>query len=144
MKKERKIPDLEQEALKKLPFEVPEGYFEGISARLHERIRQEEASKVPVRRIGTSTRLRVVMAAAIVCVALISYSIIRFTSPAGGPTESHPDVALLEEFHLIDDDSYFLAIIEAETEELDEEEAYRNQAIEYLATNDVEMDLIFE
>ena len=80
MKKERKQINLQHKSLKKNPFGIPEGYFESFSERLQERIRQEEESKVPLRRIGTFTRFRVAMAAAVLGVALISYSMIRFTA----------------------------------------------------------------
>ena len=73
MKKERNTTNLQQKQLKKHPFGIPEGYFDSFSERLQERIRQEEESKVPLRRIGTSTRFRVAMAAAVLGVALISY-----------------------------------------------------------------------
>lgn len=144
MKKERNTTHLQQKSLKKHPFGVPEGYFESFSDRLQERIRQEEESKVPLRRIGTSTRIKVAMAAAILGVALISYSIIRSTALNNDAPGSFLDIALLEQMDVIDDNSYLIGLMESEAEELDEEEAYASQAIDYLAINDVEMDLIFE
>ncbi len=133
-----------QDSLKKHPFRVPEGYFESFSERVQERIREEKEREQPVRRIGTFTRFRVAMAAAVVGLALISYSVIRITGSRGGTNGSFPDVALLEQLHMIDDDSYLIDLMESETEELDAEEAFATQAIEYLAIKDVEMDLIFE
>jgi hypothetical protein len=44
---------------------------------------------------------------------------------------------------VLEDDLYLYELIEEEPVELDEDEAFATQAIEYLATNDVEMDLIF-
>jgi hypothetical protein len=139
---ERKKPDLQQEALKKHPFGVPEGYFESFSDRLHERIREEESSSVPVRKIGNTTRI-LAMAAAVLAAALITTSIIRFinNSDAGG---LYPDLALLEQMQVFDDDRYLYEMMEEESAPLDEDEAFASQAIEYLAINDVEMDLIFE
>ena len=144
MKKERNTIHLQQKQLKKHPFGVPEGYFESFSERLQERIRQEDESKVPLRRIGTSTRFRVAMAAAVLGVALISYSILRSTAQNSDVPGSYFDIALLEQLDVIDDNSYLLGLMESEAEELDEEEAYTSQAIDYLATNDIEMDLLFE
>ena len=143
MKKERNIVDLKHKSLKKNPFGVPEGYFESFSERLQERIREEEASKVPLRRIGT-TRFRIAMAAAVLGLALISYSIIRYSVLDSDAPGSYPDIALLEQLYMIDDDSYLLGFMDSETEELDEEENFANQAINYLAINDVEMVFIFE
>ena len=142
MNMERKKPDLQQEALKKYPFGVPEGYFESFSDRLHERIREEESSSVPVRKIGSARRI-LAMAAAVLAVALITTSIIRFinNNDAGG---LYPDLALLEQMQVFDDDRYLYEMMEEESDPLDEDEAFASQAIEYLAINDVEMDLIFE
>lgn len=144
MENGRKITDLQHESLKQHPFTVPEGYFESFSGRLQERIRQEEASRVPVHRIGTSTRLRVAMAAAVLFVAVVSYSIIRFAVHSRENGSGYPDMALLEELYVLDDDRILMGIFENGEENMDEEEAFAAQAIEYLAINDVEMDLIFE
>jgi hypothetical protein len=142
MKMERKKPNLQQEALKNHPFGVPEGYFDSFSERLQAQIREEESSGVPIRKIGNTTRI-LAMAAAVLAAALITTSIIRFTrnSDSGG---LYPDLALLEQMQVFDDDRYLYELMEEETPSLDEDEAFASQAIEYLAINDVEMDLIFE
>ena len=142
MNMDRKKPDLQQESLKKHPFGVPEGYFESFSERLQQRISEEESSGVPVRKIGTTTRW-LALAAAVLAAALITTAIIRFTnnSDSGG---LYPDLALLEQMQMFDDDRYLYEMMEEESVPLDEDEAFASQAIEYLAINDVEMDLIFE
>ena len=143
MKKDHNKPDLQQEALKNNPFGVPEGYFEGFADRLQQRIREEESSSVPVRKIGPGTRWMAI-AAAILAAALITNSIIRFTSSPGSEG-LYPDIALLEQMQVFDDDLYLYELLgDEEAVKLDEEEAFASQAIEYLAINDVEMDLIFE
>jgi len=143
MKMDRKKPDLQQEALKDHPFGVPEGYFESFAERLQQRIKEEESSRVPVRKIGTSTRW-MAMAAALLAAALITTSIIRFTTSKSAEG-LYPDLALLEQMQVLDDDRYLYELFEEEEAvELDEDEAFATQAIEYLAINDVEMDLIFE
>jgi len=143
MKMDRKKPDLQQEALKNHPFGVPEGYFEGFAERLQQRIKEEESSKVPVRKIGTATRW-MAAAAAVLAAALITTSIIRYTTSESAEG-LYPDMALLEQMQVLDDDRYLYELLgEEEASELDEDEAFASQAIEYLAINDVEMDLIFE
>ena len=143
MKMDRKKPDLQQEALKNHPFGVPEGYFEGFAERLQQRIKEEESSKVPVRKIGTVTRW-MAAAAAVLAAALITTSIIRFTTSESAEG-LYPDMALLEQMQVLDDDRYLYELLGEEVAaELDEDEAFATQAIEYLAINDVEMDLIFE
>ena len=139
---DRKKPDLQQEALTKNPFGVPEGYFEGFADRLQQRIKEEGSSRVPVRKIGTTTRW-LAMAAAVLAAALITTSIIRLTTTNGGEG-LYPDLALLEQMQVLEDDRYLYELFEEETAEMDEDEAFASQAIEYLAINDVEMDLIFE
>ena len=144
MKMDRNKPDLQQEVLKNHPFGVPEGYFESFSERLQQRIKEEESSKVPVRKIGTATRW-MAMAAAFLAAALITTTIIRFTSSNPDANGVYPEQALLEQMQVLDDDRYLYELMEeAELTELDEDEAFASQAIEYLAINDVEMDLIFE
>ncbi|MCD4711148.1 MAG: hypothetical protein K8R52_09900 [Bacteroidales bacterium] len=140
---DRKKPDLQQEPLKNHPFGLPEGYFESFSERLHQRIKEEESSRVPVRKIGTVTRW-LAMAAAILAAALITTSIIRFTTSNNGADGLYPDLALLEQQQVFNDDLYLYKLLDEESDELDEDEAFASQAIEYLAINDVEMDLIFE
>ena len=147
MKADRNKLDLQHESLKKQPFGVPEGYFESFSDRLQERIREEENSSVPVRKIFGS-RFRVAMAAAVVGLALITYSVVKFTNTGKGTNGYLPDMALLEQLQVFDDDHYlyeFIEEVEAELEEeMNDEEAFATQAIEYLATNDAEMVLLFE
>lgn len=147
MKEDRNKLNLQHESLKKQPFGVPEGYFESFSDRLQERIREEENSSVPVRRIFGS-RLRVAMAAAVVGLALITYSVVKFTNAGKGTNGYLPDMALLEQLQVFDDDHYlyeFIEEVEAELEgEMNDEEAFATQAIEYLAMNDAEMVLLFE
>jgi len=141
MKMDRKKPDLQQEELRNHPFGVPEGYFESFSERLHQRIREEDSSRVPVRKIGTATRW-MAMAAAVLAAALITTSIVRFTGSQGSGADS--EMALLEQMQIFDDDRYLYDLLEEEAPDLNEDEAFATQAIEFLAVNDVEMDLIFE
>lgn len=143
MKMDQNKPDLQQESLKKHPFGVPDGYFDSFTERLQQRIREEESSRVPVRRIGTVTRW-VAMAAAVIAAALITTSIVRFASSKRDANGFYPDLAILEELQVFDDDRYLYDLIGEEAPELNEQEAFVSQAIDYLATSDVEMDLIFE
>jgi hypothetical protein len=144
MNKDRKIPDLQNKSLKEQPFGVPEGYFESFAERVQERIREEESGSTPLRRIGTSRRLRVAMAAAVLGVALISYSIFRFMSTDRITNGDYLDMAILEQMYIFDDEHLLYELMEIESEVLDEDEAFATQAIEYLAINDADMVLLFE
>jgi isocitrate lyase len=144
MKMDRKKPYLQQESLKSHPFGVPEGYFESFPERLRQRIREEESSRIPVRKIG-STTWWVAMAAAILVAALITTSIIQLTTSNKGTDGRYPELAILEQMQVFDDDRYLYDLLEEEdATKLNEDDAFASQAIEYLAINDVEMDLIFE
>lgn len=143
MDNHRKIPDLQHESLKKNPFGVPEGYFESFSERLQERIREEQKSTPPVRHIGTAHRFRVAMAAAILGLALITYPVLRLTLLNNGPS-SQDDVAMIEDFYLMEDDYYLVNYLEGEDANLDDDEAFASQALDYLAGNDVAMILLME
>jgi hypothetical protein len=148
MNKKEKIADLQHDSLKEQPFIVPEGYFESFSDRLKERLRKEsipeEETAVPVRHLFTSRRFRLAMAAAVVGLAFVSYALIRYAGNNTGSSGTYPDIALIEQMQIIDDDTYLMELMSDETESLDEQEAFANQAIDYLAVNDVEMVLFFE
>jgi hypothetical protein len=152
MKEDRNKLDLQHESLKKQPFGVPEGYFESFADRLQERIREEENTSVPVRqrrdlvrqRRISGSRFRVAMAAAVVGLALITYSVIKFTNTESGTNGYLPDMAVLEQLEVFDHDHYLYELIEEVEEEMNDEEAFATQAIEYLAMNDAEMVLLFE
>lgn len=143
MDNKRKIPDLQHESLKKNPFGVPEGYFESFSGRLQERIREEQKSVPPVRRIGNSQRFRVAMAAAILGLALITYPILKLTVLNNGPS-NQSELAMMEDFYLMEADDYLVELMETRDTDLDDEEAYASQVIDYLAVNDLEMILLME
>ena len=143
MNMDRKKPYLQQEKLKKQPFGLPEGYFESFSERLQQRIREEEPSRVPVRKIGTPTRW-LAMAAAVLAAAMITTSIVRLISSNNVAEREYSDLTLLEQMQVFNDDIYLFELVENEKAELNEDEAFASQAIEFLAVNDVEMDLIFE
>lgn len=139
---DRNKPDLQHESLKKHPFGVPEGYFEGFSTRLQQRIREEESSPVHERRMGPTSRW-LALAAAVLGAALITTAIVRFTG-TGEVNGLYPDMALFEQLEIFDHDLYLYEYLATESPELSDEEAFTLQAEEYLATNDVEMDLLFD
>lgn len=135
---------LEQPLLKENPFTLPEGYFETLPGRLKERLEEMDASQVPVRRILPGMWLRSAIAAAVLGAALITYSLIRSSAGNSSAADYYSDMLLMEQLDIIDGDEVLIELLNEETADLDDEEAFVNQAIEYLAYNDVEMDLIFE
>jgi len=123
---------------------VPEGYFEGFPERLKERIDALEEEQVPVRRLGRSVGFRIAVAAALVGLALISIPLTRITVPGNGSSVEFSDIALLEEAGVFNNDYELAPYLHGEETVMEAEDAYLNQAMDYLAMNDVEMDLIFE
>ncbi len=140
---DRNKSHLQQESLKKHPFGVPEGYFEGFSTRLQQRIREEESSRVPERRIRSTTRW-LAMAAAVLGAALITTAIIRFSGMGSDANGIYPDLALFEQLEVFDNDLYLYEYLDTASSKLSDDEAFAAQAVEYLAINDVEMELLFE
>jgi len=149
MEKRKKQPYLQQESLKAHPFRVPEGYFESFPGRLRQRI--DSLEHEPARRLRPrwTGRFTAAMAAAVAGLALISYTVIRMIGPVPGDQTGISELALLEETVLEQawyaGNDYALAeYLDTGEEALDEEEAYMEQAMDYLAMNDVAMDLLFE
>ena len=140
---DRNKADLQHESLKKHPFGIPEGYFEGFPTRLQQRIREEESSRTPERRIAYSTRW-LAMAAAVLGAALLTTAIIKFSGTGSEANGMYPDLALLEQLEVFDNDLYLYEYLDTTSTHLSDEEAFAEQAVEYLAMNDVEMYLLFE
>ncbi len=140
---DRNKPDLQHESLKNHPFGVPEGYFEGFSTRLQQRIREEESSHVPERRFGPTTRW-LAMAAAVLGAALLTTAIIKFSGAGAEANSLYPDMALFDQLEVFDNDLYLYEYLDAASEELSDDEAFAAQAVEYLAMNDVEMDYLLD
>lgn len=125
------------------PFKVPEGYFDSFPDRLKDRIGSLEAEQIPVRRLG-SKKITLAVAAAVAALALLTFPLIRMLTPGTDGNDSFIEIALLDGAGFFNSD-YELAIYLEETgTAMDDEEAYLNQAMDYLASADVEMDLIFE
>ncbi len=144
MKKEQNSTNLQNQSLRKQAFRVPEGYFEGFPERLNERIAALEKEQVPVRRLSRSTGFRIAVAAALVGLALISIPMMRNMAPGMGALDEYSEMAFLEEAGVFSDDYEMAIYLNAEETVLEDEDAFLDQAANYLAMNDVEMDLIFE
>lgn len=131
------------EKQKNNPFKTPENYFESFPERIKERIRSEEAEKLqkrgPIRlRPGLS------IAASLAFLALITFPLVRILSPDNESMENMMELAMLDDAGLFASDYELAAYLEDFPSEIDDEDAYISQAIEYLASSDLEIDLIFE
>lgn len=130
---------------KQNPFSVPEGYFDSFPDRLNKRIsamEAMEAEKRPVRKLGRF-RTAVAIAAVLAALALISFPVLRLLTPANSP-EDLVELALLDGAGFFSSDYELATYFEDSEATMDDDEAYFSQAMEYLASTDVEMDLLFE
>jgi len=123
------------------PFKVPEDYFDSLPGRLEERIASMEAEQVPVRRLH-KVRVGIAIAATLGALALVTFPLVRMLSPASAQEDGFVEIALLEGAGLFASDYELAAYLEDTA--MDDDDAFLSQAIEYLASADVEMDLIFE
>lgn len=135
---------MKNESINKKPFSIPEGYFESFPQRLKERMEGLDKEQTPVRKIGRSAGFRLAMAAAIVGLALLSIPLLKMIDPGYENSDEYYDIALLEGAGLFRSDYELAEYLIQEETAMDENEAYLGQAMDYLAMNDVEIDLIFE
>jgi hypothetical protein len=131
------------EMQKKNPFRVPGDYFDTLPGRLTGRIAGMESDQVHARRPG-SLRTGLAVAAAITALALLTFPLVRMLSPEGEADDNFIEIALLDGAGLFASDYELAGFLEETEAPLDDEDAYLNQAMEYLASADVEMDLIYE
>ncbi|MFO7934178.1 MAG: hypothetical protein R6U78_08850 [Bacteroidales bacterium] len=143
MQKENNRKLLQDEALRHHPFRVPDGYFESFAGRLQQRIREEEEKQVPVRRLWHSARFRTAVAAAVILLALVSFPLLRM-STVNEQLSGYPEEILLENMNMIEEDIFLMELMDNVTTAANDEEMYLDQAMEHLAMNEVELDLISE
>lgn len=117
------------------PFKVPSGYFDTFDERLKQRMEPQ------TRTLWMKARPFVALAAAISGVALVTFTILQFVlGPWAGQTDEF-DIALLEEAGAIRNE---LILMEA-LEEADQEEdaaftEWEEEAMNYLASNEVDLE----
>jgi len=130
--------------LKENPFSVPEGYFENLSPRIMSRIESEKNNPAHRRSHWFTLRSQIALAASIIGFALISYVAIKMILPGETNNTGYLDVALLDEMNVIPEDAYIIDLMPIEDGELSEEDIWINEAVDYLASSDIEMDLFIE
>ncbi len=132
--KEKKTYPFPLQDRQQTPFKVPEGYFETLSDRVMDRIREEESgTKV---RLWKIIRPQLALAAAILGFALISFTLLRIFVPGTGQVEYY-DLASLEEMGYFYDESTLMEMVPSDEEEISEDDLWVDEAIEYLAGNDM-------
>jgi hypothetical protein len=84
------------------------------------------------------------MAAAVLGAALLTTAIIRFSGMDKESNGRYPDLALFEQLEVFDNDLFLYEYLDAASSELNDDEAFAAQAVEYLAMNDVEIDYLLD
>jgi len=128
------------------PFKVPGEYFYTLPDRLTDRIARMETEEVPVKRIG-SRRTILAVAAAVAALAMLTFPLVRMLTPSMVTDDSYVEIALLDGAGFFSSDYELAAYLdEGSLDEgsMDDEEAYLSQAAEYLESNAMEIDFIFE
>lgn len=126
---------------------VPEGYFDSFEQRLMERIKENEAGKViPLRANRWSIfRSQIALAAGFIVFVVLSYVMINFILNKNS-NESIEYAELLEYEMTKLDEAYLMDTYSEEQAEISSEENidYSEAVIEYLASEDIDLDLIAE
>lgn len=134
MKEENKNGILNKEGMNANPFKVPDGYFESLTDRLTDRIREEQTpQKLSAWKI---IRPQLALAAAILGFALVSFALVRIFT-AGNSSGEIYDLATLEKMGYFYDESTLASIASSEADSLTEEDLWVDDAIDYLADNDI-------
>jgi hypothetical protein len=89
-------------------------------------------------------RIGLAVAAAVATLALVTFPLVRTLSPLKEAGGDYLEIALLDGAGLFASDYELASYLEEPGDLMDDKDAYINQAIEYLASSDVEMNLIFE
>jgi hypothetical protein len=128
------------------PFSVPEGYFENFTDRLERRI--EKLPKPEPRKISfwKSSKNQLALVAGFLVFVAISYSVMHFVID-GSSTDQLSTTLYAEiiESEIENYDTYML--MEAienidEYKESGEEDSYKDEMIEYLVNEDIDMEMI--
>lgn len=128
------------------PFKVPDRYFEDFESRLVNRIKvenpvdntEEKESKSKGSKISLKPYLALV--ASISGIALITFTILQFVIGGRYYSDENYDLALLEESGIIIDEASISEIYNSET--LDEDTSWEEEAMNYLASKEVELEYL--
>ncbi len=129
--------------LKKMPYSLPEGYFEGLSAKVRDRIGQETVSAKPADRRVIPMRFYLYAAAAVVAVlvavgVLFGLSGRKAVIPEGSLQDSDYVFYFTEVIPVTDPESIYYSYNDV-SGELDFEDI-----INYLYGDELELDTMFD
>lgn len=148
---------LNDDTAKKNPFMVPEDYFDTLADRTMAAIREEEAVRPERGRTGKPGRVvnlrpLLMLAAAILGFAILAAAMIRLIGSDRQGTADESGTSLYAELAAEEIDMYMLenelgmieSVSEAVIPELSEEAVPSEAIIEYLMTEDIDLNEIYE
>ena len=143
--KDKKIEILNKEdRLGENPFSVPEGYFGTLSSRIQNRIESEKKDPKRVRSLRYSFRSQIALAASLIGFAILSYAAVKLILSQPTAQADYIDFALLEDMSIDFDESLLMDAYYLDNSDYTEEDLWAVEAVEYLASNDLEIDLLYE
>jgi len=123
-------------------FSVPEGYFDSLTDRIMENIPLEEPEQKV--RFLRMIRPQLALAAAILGFALISFTAVKLLT-SGSASDGYYDLATLEDMGYYYDEATLMEMIPAdEDSEVTDEDLWIDDAINYLADNDMSFYQLFD
>ena len=146
MNEEHKIPEKIARAGKKLPFGVPERYFDEFRGRLQERIQREGPAKAEK---GLIRMVRPAMgyAALVAAFLIIAFFAFRQMSPTGRQDLSDADLSEIVDYFLVDYDEELLYQTISDLHDSLEITPLSDQSdeiLEYLAVDGVDYALLID
>ena len=124
------------------PFRVPPGYFESLQNRVMDSVRSEETVKLgkPIRTIRLRTYLAI--AASFAGLAIVTTILLQNILHSTSSDNDYYDMALLEKNGILQDE---YAMAETYMKEEDDNDFYwEEEAITYLASNEVDLAYMLE
>ncbi len=145
MAEKNNIPDHLSKTSRKLPFMVPENYFEELPSRIQERILEKVYKPVP-QRIITFIRPKLALAAVIIGFLVIGYMGLKLLLPGeNGKTENITQITEMIDYYLYEYDEELIinAVLELEEEIiLPADNGSLDEIYDYLSNDDFDYSVL--
>ncbi len=131
---------------KENPFSVPEDYFNTFSSSLAKRMKFEEESEIrPTVTLWKRVRPHLALAAVIAGFALISLTALQLILGEKSNSDSYYNLGFLDEAGILNESTFQETIADIENDDYDSYSEWEEDAMTYLASNEVNLDaLLYE
>ena len=140
MKNQENVPENIRAAGRKLPFEVPESYFDSLPERIQDRLSEAGSSRRPA--IIRTLRPKLAMAAMFIGLITVGYLGVRIITNTGNPLYLSEDEIneTLEDFaYDLDNEMLISAMMESDLIlSVDSEDPQTDEIIRYLSEEDID------